>query len=446
MISSSIFIEVFFIVILVLLNGFLSLAEMAIVSSKKLKLEQLAAGGDRGAKIALELANFPTDFLASVQIGITLVGILAGAFGGATTSRHISYLLTDIPIIGQYSDTLSVAIVVVIITFLSLILGELIPKRIALNNAEYIASKISRPIRFIISILLPAASILSATTEGILRIFGIKEIPKEEVTEEEVKVMIEQGARTGVFEQAEESMIKKVLNLGDRDVGDLMTQRVKLISIDINTAFEKNLSIMLNAKHSHFPVYEENIDNVIGIVSIKSILEIIANNQTKDLRKCLDEPLYVTETMKSLKLLEQFKRTGKHIALVVDEYGGNAGIITTTDILEAIVGELPEEEEISDTQFIKREDGSWLVDGIVAIHDFSDFFKISENDLGEMREYQSIGGFVMGMLEHIPVAGENFVWKDFRFEVLDMDERRVDKILVSKHILHNDSTPINPTL
>ena len=425
--------EALIIFVLILINGLLAMSEMAIVSARKARLQQLAEAGDEGAKIALSLANAPSDFLASIQIGITLVGIFAGAFGGATIASQIGPLFATIPGLAAYSDAIGLGIVIVVVTFLSLIFGELVPKRIALNNAERMAAAVARPIRFLSIVATPVVRALGFATNTTLKVIGAKAFPESSVSEEEVNIMMEQGTQAGIFEKEEETMVKRVLKLGDRRVGELMTQRVKLISLDIDAPFRENLVKIIDSQHSYFPVYRDIPDRLIGIVSTKGVLEQMAKEKadTIDLKTCLTEPLYVAEGMPVLMLLERLKRSAKHLAVVVDEYGGTAGIVTIVDVLEAIVGDLPAEDESQDSRVVKREDGSWLIDGLLSLDEFEEFIDHLGFVGGLNGDFQTVGGFVMEKLGRIPKVGEYFLWHGFRIEVVDMDGRRVDKIIFS---------------
>ncbi len=424
--------EVVVITALIILNGLLAMSEMAIVSARKTRLQHLATNGNYGAKIALELANAPSNFLASIQIGITLIGVLAGAFGGATVAEEIAAHVKDVPVIGIYSDAIGLGSVVLTVTFLSLILGELVPKRIALSRAERVAVHVARPIQVLSVMASPAVAVLSFFTEFFLRILRVKPNDEPSVSEEEVKIMIEQGAEAGVFHPQEESMMKRVLAFGDRRVGELMTQRRQLVCLDVDAPFPQVLKVILTSPHSYYPVFQGTSDHLIGIVSVKAILGCVGDDGLRDvnLRQCLVEPLFVTESMSSLKLLENLKKSGKHLALVVDEYGGTAGLVTIVDIMEAIVGDMPVTEDSA--RVIKRDDGSLLIDGSLSIYDFSELMDdIVFKDLVR-GDYATLAGLVMSRLGHIPEEGESFTWRDYRFEVIDMDGRRIDKLLVSK--------------
>lgn len=440
---TTIAVEATIIVILVLVNGLLAMSEMAIVSARKARLRQLAELGDEGAQTALALADTPSDFLAAVQIGITLVGVLAGAFGGATIAEELSKFLAEVPALAEYSEAIGLGVVVVAITFLSLVIGELVPKRIALGNAERMAAAVARPIHLLTRLAKPAVRGLGIATDWTLAALRLKPAPDPPVSEEEVNIMMEQGTQAGVFEKDEERMVKRVLRLGDRRVGELMTPRVQLISLDVAAPFRENLTKIVESQHSHFPVYQARPDNLIGIVSAKSVIEQLAlkGNDAVDLGQCLSEPLYVAETMPILMLLEHLKRQAKHLALVVNEYGGTAGIVTIVDVLEAIVGDLPAEDALADAGIVMRDDGSWLIDGLLPIDEFEDLLEHLGLAGRVGGDFQTVAGFVMARMAKIPNVGEHFDWQGLRIEVVDMDGRRIDKLLLAAKAEDEDTDP-----
>jgi putative hemolysin len=431
--SNTIIFEALLITALILLNGALSLAEMAIVSSKKLRLQTLAENGNNGAKTAIALAEHPSNFLASVQIGITLVAILTGVFGGATIADEIAKIVAGVSWLVPYSQGIGLGIVVIVVTFLTLVFGELVPKRVALGNAERVAAFMAPPIHLISVVARPAVRVLTASTEATIRLLGIKASDDQAVTEEEVKGMIDQGTQSGAFAKAEGSMMKRVLSFGDRRVGELMTQRIQMVALDIDAPFQENIAKIMAAPHTYFPVYQDTTDHLIGVVSNKCILDCMIRKQSLvvEIRECLWEPLFVSERMATLNLLEKFKETRKHLALVVDEYGSTVGIITLTDLMEAIVGDLPAAQEVDGTGVTRREDGTLLIDGLFPIYELTELLNTEDPHDDVEGDFQTLGGFVMHRLGKIPREGDQFTWEGYRFEVMDMDRHRVDKILVS---------------
>jgi len=424
--------EIVIIIVLIVLNGIFSMSEFALVSSKRTRLKQLAEEGDTGAVAALELASKLTPFLSTIQIGITLVGILAGAFGGATVAKGLEVDVGDFPALAPYSNAVSITFVVLVITYLTLIFGELVPKQIALNKAEVIASKVARTMLFLSTVAKPLVIILSMSTEAVLRILRIQKINGPPVTEEEIKIMLEEGTEAGVFEEAELSMIEGVLEIGDLRVESLMTHRTDIIALDLNDTVNENLQKMILSGRSYFPAYERDLDNIVGMVSVKDILAKIVESGEVDIRTNVTNPLFVPEAISVLKLLELFKELGVHIALITDEYGSIQGIITLHDILEAIVGDVRTIGEPLETPVVVREDGSWLIDGDTSIEKLKDILSVDTFPEEEEGYYRTIAGFIMYVLQRIPITGEHIEFKGLRYEVVDMDGNRIDKVLVEK--------------
>lgn len=427
---SSITFEILLILLLVLANAVFAMSEMAIVSSRKVRLQQMANQGDARARAALELAEAPNHFLSTVQIGITLIGILAGAFGGATLADKLAVSLRLIPGLARYSQAIAFGIVVLVITYLSLIVGELVPKRLALNNPERIAASVAIPMRALAAFAYPAVSLLSASTDLVLRIIGIGPSTDPQVTEEEIKVLIEQGTEAGTFEEAEQDMVERVFRLGDRPVNALMTPRPDIVWLDLEDTAEENRKKMMDSCHSRFPVCQGGLDNVLGLMHVTDLLNRTLSGQPLDLTVSLRQPVFVPESTRGLKVLELFKQTGIHMALVVDEYGVIQGLVTLNDVLVEIVGDVPSAGEQEDPQAVQREDGSWLLDGMLAVDEFFEIFDINEFQGEHRGSYQTLGGFVITHLGRIPAAADHFEWSGMRFEVMDMDGNRVDKVLV----------------
>ena len=423
--------EILIIFLLLVTNGVFAMAEIAIVSARKARLRQLADAGNSQARAALELAANPNQFLATAQIGITLVGIFAGAFGGATIAEEIATRLGDIPFLAPYGETIGVGIVVLGITYFSLIIGELVPKRLALNNAERIASAVAAPMRGLSTIAAPVVRLLSVSTDIVIRLLGIKPSAEPSITPEELRILIEQGTESGVFEESEQDMIESVLRLDERRVGAFMTPRTHIVWFDIEDSPEDIRRKIADSQHSRFPVIKDSLDNVLGIVRAKDLLNQSLAGQPLDLRALLRPPLFIPESMSALKVLELFKQKGTHVALVTDEYGGIQGMVTHNDILEGIVGYIPSAGEPAEPQATRREDGSWLLDGLVHIDKLKEIFDIEKLPDEEHGHYQTVGGFVMTQVRSIPTVGQCFEWGKLRFEVVDMDGRRVDKVLVT---------------
>ena len=424
-------IEILIILLLVLVNGFFAMSEIAIISARKAHLQQLAKSGDAKARSALDLATNPDRFLATVQIGITLIGIFAGAFSGATIAEKIGSYLGTFPFLAPYSKTIGVGIVVVSLTYISLVIGELVPKRLALGNAERIAPSVSPVMRTLSTIASPIVHLLSVSTNLVIKLLGVKSLPKPTTTPEEIRVLVQIGRESGIFEESEQDMIEGVLRLDERPVGGFITPRKQIVWFDLNDTPKDILQKLEKSRHSRYPVMHGSLDTVLGIVRAKDILAQCLASRPLDLKAVLRPPLFFPETMSSLKALELFKQKGTHMALVIDEYGGIEGIVTHNDILEAIVGYIPSAGEPIQPQATRRDDGSWLVDGLLHIDELKEIFELNKMPEGAYSVYHTVGGFVISQLRTIPSPGQSFRWENLRFEVLDMDGRRVDKVLVT---------------
>ncbi|MBD2724892.1 HlyC/CorC family transporter [Nostoc sp. FACHB-892] len=427
---SSITFEISIILVLIIANGVFSMSEMAVVSARKVRLQQLANQGDVKAKAALKLAESPNHFLSTVQVGISLIGILTGAFGGATIANRLAVYVKVVPLLAPYSEPLSFGIVVLLITYLSLIVGELVPKRLALNNPERIASIVAIPMQALSAIASPMVYLLSASTDLILRLLGITASTEPQVTEEEIKILIEQGTEAGTFEEAEQDMVERVFRLGDRPVSYLMTPRPDIVWLDLDDSAEENRHKMVDSAYSRYPVCQGGLDNVLGVIPVTDLLARSFRGEPLDLTVGLRQPIFVPESTRGLKVLELFKQTITHMALVVDEYGVIQGLVTLNDIMSEIVGDVPSTDGQDHPQAVQREDGSWLLDGMLPVEEFLELFGMEEWESEERGSYQTLGGFVITHLGRIPAAADHFEWQNMRIEVMDMDGNRVDKVLV----------------
>jgi putative hemolysin len=401
------------------------------VAARKVRLQQWAEEGNKRAKVALELVNEPTQFLSTVQVGITLVGIFAGAFGGATIAEKLEAYFSTIPVLANYSQVLSVAIVVIAITYFSLIIGELVPKRIALTNPERIASLIAGPMQLLSKVAAPVVYLISASTDLVVRLLGVSASDEPGMTEDEIKVLIEQGTQEGIFEESEQDMIEGVLRLGERPAGILMTPRTQIVWIDLDDPPEQVKQEVIARRHSIYPVGRDNLDNLLGIVHAKDLLAQLLSGQPFDLRPLLLQPLFVPEKLLALQVLDQLKQKGAKAAFVVDEYGSIEGMITHDDFLEDIVGDLAPSEGADELRAFRRPDGSWLLDGLLHIDELKEVLELDELPEEDEGYYQTLGGFVIHQMGTIPTAGEWFEWDSYRFEIVDMDGRRVDKVLAA---------------
>lgn len=422
--------EILILILLILTNGLFSLSEMAVVSARKVRLQQRAEEGSKGAKSALGLARQPTRFLSTVQIGITLIGILSGAFGGATIAETLAAYFAQYPFLQPYSEAIGVGVVVTVVTYFSLVIGELIPKRLALNNAEEIATSIAPMMEFVSKVTKPIVSLLSFSTEISLRLLGIKPAAEPAVTEEEIKILIDQGRQSGVFEDVEQEIVERVFRLSDRTVNSLMTHRSEMVWLDAEDSLDENIRKIVDSGHSNFVVCEGELDQVIGILKVKDLLSEYASGQPVSIKTSLQMPPFVPEGMNALEVVERLREVKSPLALVVDEYGTIAGMVTLTDVLEAIVGDIPGIDEEGEAKATQREDGSWLLDGMMSVDELQLLLDLDELPEDEMN-YDTVGGLLMAQLGRIPTAGDKFEWQNLRFEVMDMDGYRVDKVLVT---------------
>ncbi len=421
--------ELLLVSVLIVLNGVFVMSEMAIVSARKVRLQQLANHGDRRAEVALDLAMSPDRFLPTVQVGITLMAILSGARGESAISRLLAPQLEQwLP--RQYSEPIAAILAIALITYLTIVIAELVPKQIALNSPEKIASFVARPIDLLARLSTPLIFMLSRSTNFVVKLFGIRRTERPEVTEEEIKVMIEQGTETGMFEESEQDMVEGVLSLGDLKIGALMTPRPDITWIDINDRVGITRQKIIDSDYSRLPVCEGELDRVLGVVHVADLLSQTLKGEEINLTASLSQPLFIPESTRGLKVLEQFKKFGTHIAMVVDEYGVIQGLVTMHDLFEEIFGDITDfNEEPEEPQIIQREDGSWLLDGMLSIEELLEQFDIPESAI-DRGNYHTLGGFAIMQLGKIPISGEYFEWRQLRFEIIDMDGKRVDKILV----------------
>jgi putative hemolysin len=429
--------EILILILLIVANGVFSMAEMAVISARKARLRQRVEEGDKGAVIAMSLAEKPTRFLSTVQIGITLIGIMSGAFGGATIADELGVYFAQYELLAPYSEAIGVAVVVVVVTYFSLVIGELVPKRIALNNPEKLAASLAGPMLFISRLAMPVVAFLSFSTDTLLRLLGIRPANEPAVTEEEIKILIDEGRQSGVFEDVEQKIVERVFRLSDRTVNSMMTHRSEIITLDVEDPFEDTMKKIIASGHSNFVVCRGDIDQVVGIARSKDLLAEWVNGKPTSIKTSPQMPPFVPEGMNALDVVEHLREVKSPMALVVDEYGSIAGMVTLTDILEAIVGDIPGlDVEGDEPEALQREDGSWLFDGMMSVDELLlllDLDELPEEDAG----YETVGGLVMAQLDRIPALGDKFEWDNFRFEVVDMDGHRVDKVLV---------TPLQPPM
>ncbi len=424
--------ELAILLLLLLINGLFSMAEIALVTSRKARLKQLADKGQLSAKTTLVIAENPARFLSTVQVGITLIVILQGDLGGGALTAVLSPLVAQIGPLAPFADKIAKALVVVGITFASVVVGELIPKRLGLLNPERVAMALAPAIGLFSKIVSPVVGLLTLVSEGVLRLFGVKNDGAENtVTEEEIKILIDQGTRSGIFNKSEKDMLSGVLELDQMSVVELMTPRPKIVFLNLDEPEESNWRKIVSSGHSHFPVYQGGRDNIVGMVSVKALWAHSAIGLPTGLKNLLVPPLVVPETMPASQLLEAFKKSGKHIALIVDEFGMVQGLVSLIDVMEAIVGDIPTQGRKGMPDVKQREDGSWLVDATLATSELKDLLKLKTLPHEDDADFQTLGGFVMTHFGRIPAAGDYFEASGWRFEVVDMDRHRVDKVLIA---------------
>jgi putative hemolysin len=425
--------EVLFVFVLILANGVFAMTEIAVVSARKARLQQWANEGNHRAQNALDLANSPNRFLATIQVVITLITLLTGAYGGSTIAEKLASHMVNIPFLGVYRERIALTLVVFFVGFLQVIFGELVPKTVALNHAEKIAALAAWPMQIISKLAYPAVSFLGIITDFILRLMGSKPSSEPPVTGDEINVMIAQGTEAGVFQESQQDMVESVIELNERRINSIMTPRPDIVWLDVEAPFEENREKILGSSYSRFPVCRDGLDEVLGIIHTKDMLADCISGKLIDLQGRTRKALTIPETIPVLKSLESFKESGIHIALVIDEYGSLQGLVTLNDIMEAIVGDIDTHDQKEEKPgAVRREDGSWLVDGMQPIEDFKELMEIDHLPEEDTDTYQTLGGFVMMKLGRIPKAGEHFHQDDVRYEVMDMDGNRVDKVLVKR--------------
>ena len=423
--------EIVLILVLVVLNGLFSMSEIAVLAARKARLKKRSDEGDAGARVALELAGAPDDFLATVQVGITLVGILAGALRGATVAEAVAGVIARIPALAGSAQPIALVLVVFALTYVSLVVGELVPKRVALSGPERIASAVARPMRSLARLASPAVRLLSGSTDLLVRLLGVRREEAPPITEEELRILIDLGTEAGTFERAERSMIDNVLKLGDRPVSAIMTPRTEIVFLDRTRPPEAVAETLRDTRHARYPVVDGDLERVVGIVRTRDLLATALSGAPIDLGAVMKPPVFVPESTRILSVLERFKETRPHLALVVDEYGGIEGLVTIHDVLQSIVGDLPAQGP-AEPNAVRREDGSWLLDGGLDLEELGRLFPSLSAALGaRAHSCHTLAGLVMWRLGRMPGAADHFEWSGVRFEVMDMDGRRVDKVLAT---------------
>jgi putative hemolysin len=418
--------EIIIILFLILLNGLFSMSEIALISARKNRLETAAKKGNKSAKIALELANSPNKFLSTVQIGITLIGILTGIYSGDKITMNVETFVKTFDLLIPYAHSIAVGIVVVVLTFFSLVLGELLPKRIGMNHPVAIAKAVAMPMKVVSIVTAPFIWLLTIATEFLLKILQIKPNTDGKVTEEEIKAFIREGTEGGAVQEIEQDIVERVFHIGDRKINSLMTHRKSVVFLPLHSNKAQIKECMLKQLHSIYPIYSKDYDDIVGVVNLKNIFAHI-DDENINLSEIMTEAPFMMEHTTAYKALEQFKKTGIHYAFVADEYGVFQGVITLNDILEALVGDASDFDK-EESQLVERADGSWLVDGHYSLHDFLTYFELDEliNDY----DVTTVSGLIMTELSHLPKQGEKLNWQRFELEVIDMDGVKIDKVMV----------------
>lgn len=425
--------ELIIILLLILLNGVFAMSEIAMVASRKSKLQSMAKKGDATAKKALSLSENPGKLLSTVQIGITLIGILTGIYSGAKIEDDFEAWLNTFPLLQPYSETLSVTFIVIILTFFSLVLGELVPKRIGLTMPESIARAMAYPMYWISLIAMPFIWLLTFTTDLVMKIFNIRKKSDDKVTEEEIKAIIQEGTETGVVQEIEQDIVENVFHLGDRKIKTLMTQRSDIEWIDADEPMAMIRKQISESIHQSFPVCKGDLDHVTGILNAKEMLNVLLRNQDVNLEKCIHPAIYLSDNSSAFKALETFRETRQRVAMVVDEFGAIQGMLTMGDLVDALVGDFTEQLH-EQREIIPRDDGSYLVDASVPFPEFTRYFEIDleADDDPELAKINTLGGLIFYVAKRIPSTGFKLNWKKLSMEIIDMDGRRVDKVLIKK--------------
>lgn len=429
----SVFIDLLILFILIIVNGFFSMSEFALVSSRKLKIKQMATENKPGSQAALTLLEDQTSFLSSIQIGITLVGICTGAFGGATFAHLFEPILSGIPIIGNYSSFISITVVILIITYFSIVIGELVPKRIGLANPEKIACTVAPLFIIITRVFSPICFLTTSLTKVLVKILGLSNSTSPDLIEEEIYLLLEEGAESGVINEDEQDMVENVFDFGDSKITDLMIPRPDIIALDIEAPILTNIEIIKKSNHSRYPIYNRTLDSIIGILSVRDLWIHAQANQTVDISEVMKDILVVPDNLTALDLIKRFREATSPLAVIIDEYGSAIGMITLHDLLEALVGDLSrvDNEEFHE-RIITRIDGSWLVDGKTSLDELEEFTGIVLIDESNKGSFRTLAGFILFEIGKIPKEGDIVIWNEYNFEIVDMDAHRIDKILISR--------------
>ncbi|OQX19851.1 MAG: hypothetical protein BWK76_03345 [Desulfobulbaceae bacterium A2] len=436
--------QVLFLIGLIVLNGVFAMSEIALVTARKARLMKLSSEKDGAAALALKLAEDPTRFLSTVQIGITSIGILNGIVGEAVLAAPLAQVLHSFGLPEATARIVATAAVVVVITYVTIVVGELVPKRLGQINPEFIARLVARPMQALAIITHPFVVLLSASTHVFLRILGVKQTAQASVTEDEIRAMLQEGSDTGVIEQHQHEMVRNVFRLDDRQLGSLMIPRSDVVYLDTKLQPAENLQRLVESEYTRFPVCDGGLDTLLGVIHVKQVLAYVAQGKTPDFSLNLLPCLYVPETLTGMELLEQFRANNMQMAFVIDEYGEIEGIVTLQDVLEAVTGEFtPRNAE--DAWSVQREDGSWLLDGAIPIPEMKDRLELTTAPEEDKGRYHTLSGMVMLLLGRVPDTGDHTDWEGWRFEVVDMDEKRIDKVLATPLLRREQGDEILPT-
>ena len=423
--------DILILVALIILNGLFAMSEIALITSKRAKLQKAAETGDAGAKAALKLAGDPNQFLSTVQVGITSIGVMSGIVGEAALAKPLALWFQALGVDVTYAGYLGTGIVVLVITYFSIVIGELVPKRLGQSNPEVIARLIARPIAILAIATRPFVKLLSGSTKFVLRILGVKERNQNEVTQEEIQAVLEEGTEAGLIETHEHTMVKNVFRLDDRQIASLMVPRADIIYLDIQYSLEKNLETIELTDHARFPLVNGELNHVVGIVNARKLLSKIAKGEKYELVEGIEEALYVPETLNGMELLANFRSSGRQMAFVVDEYGEVLGLVTLQDLIEAITGEFTPRDPAK-SWAVRRDDGTWLLDGHIPVPELKDCLELSVVPEEERGRYHTLSGMFMLLSGKLPIEGDKVRWEDWQFEIMDMDRKTIDKVLATK--------------
>jgi len=423
--------EILVLVLLIVLNGVFAMSEIALVTARRAKLAKLAEEGDLAAKVAVSLGEEPTRFLSTIQIGLTSFGILIGVMSEAALSAPVAAWLRELGMAQRPSEITATTSVVLLITYVTIVVGELVPKRIGQLNPESIARRVARPMNTLAIISRPAVRMLSGSTVLLLRLLGLRDGKTPGVTEEEIHALLEEGSESGVIEKSEHAMVRNVFRLDDRQIGSLMVPRSDIVWLDVERPQEENLVRAAKSEHSRFPVCKGGLEEILGIISCKQLFNQMLKGGQPDIASQLQSPVYVPESLTGMELLEQFRASGSHMAFVIDEYGEVQGLVALQDVMEAVTGEFRSESQ-EDAWAVQREDGSWLLDGLIPLPELKDLLELREVPEEDKGRYHTLSGMIMWLLGRLPRTGDVTAWEAWRLEVVDLDGKRIDKVLASR--------------